>query len=54
MAGDDRPQRLRVTCTDCPYSEVADGDGGDAADLIVAHGRETGHKLTTERMELAP
>lgn len=45
--------QLRVSCTDCHYSEVVDRAGGKAADLIVEHGRETGHKLTTEGVEPA-
>lgn len=47
-------RHLEVTCLDCHYTEVVERDGGRAAELIVEHGRETGHKLTTEAVESAP
>lgn len=43
-------ERVRVVCTDpnCLFSEVVGNDDGEASDVIVRHGRETGHTLRTE------
>ena len=48
MAEEQLHQRIRVVCTECPYSKVVEKDGGRSAKVIIEHGRETGHKLTTE------
>lgn len=38
---------LRVECTDCHFTTVVDPDDEELpSDVIVEHGRETGHKLT--------
>lgn len=39
---------IRVVCTECHFSVVVERGGTDPAEAIVDHGRETGHKLTTE------
>lgn len=44
-------QEIQVVCTDCPFTKVVDGDGGRSAKVIIEHGRETGHKLTTEAVD---
>ena len=44
---------IQVVCTDCAYSEVVQKDGGTPAEKIVEHGRQTGHKLTTEAVDSA-
>lgn len=45
-------ERIRVECRDCGYREVVPTDGERSpADVIVEHGRETGHTLDTEVLE---
>lgn len=40
---------VRVTCTECSYSQVVSEDGDRVpADYVVEHGHETGHILTIE------
>lgn len=46
-------EEIRVVCTACAYSEVVAKDGGKPAEKIVQHGRQTGHKLTTEEADSA-
>lgn len=48
MSGDAVVEEIRVVCTEFAYSEVVEKDGGKPAEKIVEHGRQTGHKLTTE------
>lgn len=39
---------VKIECTECPYSQlVHPEDDALPAEVIVEHGRETGHKLTT-------
>lgn len=39
---------LEVRCTDCRFTQtVGPDDDRSPADVIVDHGQETGHKLTT-------
>lgn len=43
---------MHVTCTDCQYSRVISPDDPILlADLIIEHGRETGHTLAAERVD---
>lgn len=45
-------KRIRVECRDCGYYEVVTDDGDRSpADVIVEHGRNTGHILDTEVLE---
>lgn len=48
MSEEQRHQRVQVVCLECHFSEVVEKRGGQPASLIIEHGRETGHKLTTE------
>lgn len=48
MSQETERKRIKVVCTECPYSEVVEKDGAKPATVIVEHGRETGHKLRTE------
>lgn len=37
----------RVECQECQFSEtVRAGDGRVPADIVIEHGRESGHKLS--------
>lgn len=44
-------QQIQVVCTECPFSQVVDRGGGESAKVIIEHGRERGHKLTTEDVD---
>lgn len=44
----EQPEQARVSCTDCHFSKVVDNVGDKPAMVTIEHGRETGHKLTTE------
>lgn len=44
-------QQIQVVCTECPFSRVVDRDGDESARVIIEHGRENGHKLTTEDVD---
>ena len=48
----DRP-KVRVVCKDCYFEKVVRNVNGKPAEVIVDHGREAGHKLTTEKLERA-
>lgn len=41
---------VRVVCTECPFEVVVEKGGERPAEVIVDHGRETGHTLTTEEL----
>lgn len=41
-------ERVKVECTQCPFSKTVVNRGEKAAEVITEHGRETGHTLTTE------
>lgn len=49
MAGGDG-SKVRVTCVECHFSTVVALSEQLPADVIKEHGRETGHKLTTEEV----
>lgn len=42
---------IRVVCLECQFSAVVEKGDMKPAEVIVEHGRETGHKLTTEDVE---
>lgn len=43
---------MRVECTECDFSRVVrDGDGDHPSDIVIDHGRETGHKLSVSSIE---
>lgn len=42
---------VRVVCTDCHFEKVVRKEGTRPADVVVAHGSEAGHILTTEEVE---
>lgn len=46
----DRPA-IRVTCVDCPFTKVIEKGDEKPAEVIVEHGQQTGHKLTTEETD---
>lgn len=50
MSVDGVVEEVLVVCTECAYSEVVEKDGRKPAEKIVEHGRQTGHKLTTEEV----
>lgn len=35
-----------VSCDDCPFEVAVESADGKAADVVIQHGRETGHTLT--------
>lgn len=43
--------RVRVDCTECPFSKVVEKREEKPADVIVEHGKETGHTLTVGDVE---
>lgn len=43
-------QQIRVVCTECFFSQVVDKGSDKPAMVIIGHGQETGHTLTTEEM----
>ena len=51
MSTGESRQVVRVVCRDCPFSTVVDEGGEEPAAVIVEHGRETGHKLSTEPVD---
>lgn len=46
-----RRKRIRVACTECSFSKAVEKGGEESAMVIIRHGRETGHKLTTEEVD---
>ena len=43
---------VRVSCTDCSFEKVVYADDDERpADVLIEHGRRTGHKLTIDRMD---
>lgn len=48
MAEQQQSPTVRIVCTDCFFSKLVTRDGERAAEVILEHGRETGHKLTPE------
>lgn len=46
----ENPDRMIVTCIDCPFERVVSTDGDETPiDVLREHGRETGHTLTLDR-----
>lgn len=41
-------RNVRIVCTECAFSKLVTKEGETAAEVIIEHGRETGHKLTAE------
>ena len=45
-------ERMKVECTECGFQRFMDPDDGEKpADALVEHGRQTGHKLTVQRVD---
>ena len=51
MSPTEQRQRIRVVCTECAFSTVIDTGEESPAETVVEHGRNTGHKLSTEEIE---
>lgn len=51
MSTNETQRTVRVVCTECGFSEVVEKGGEKPAEVIVEHGRKTGHKLRTEEVE---
>ena len=50
MGGDD--PRVRLSCRDCSFEKVVGPDEDvRPADVLIDHGRRTGHTLTVSRIE---
>jgi len=48
MSGDE----MKVECTECTFSEiVCEDDDVLPADVIIEHGRDTGHKLSISDLD---
>lgn len=39
---------VRIVCTECRFSKEVEKDGNRPAEVMIDHGRETGHKLRVE------
>lgn len=44
-------QQIQVVCIECAFSKIVEKGSGKSAKVIIDHGRETGHKLTTEAVD---
>lgn len=42
------PQKVHIVCTVCNFSKLVTEEGNKSSEVIIEHGRETGHKLTAE------
>lgn len=42
--------KIRVVCTECYFEKVVEKAGRKPAKVIIEHGREAGHKLTTKEI----
>ncbi len=42
------PENVRIVCTECTFSKLVTKEGQKSAEVIVEHGRETGHRLTAK------
>jgi len=49
MASTHQSGALRVDCTQCHFERVVDGEEVRPAEVVIDHGRETGHKLSVDR-----
>ena len=54
MTADEERGAIQVVCRECTFSKVVETGDERPAEVIVEHGRETGHKLTTEEIESPP
>ena len=50
MSEEQRRPHVEVVCLECHFSEIVEKRCGRPANLIIEHGRDTGHKLTTEEV----
>lgn len=44
-------EKVKVECTECPFSTIVADGGEKAGEVIIEHGRETNHTLTSEKVE---
>lgn len=44
-------QKIRIVCTECAFSKLVTKEGQKSSDVIIEHGRETGHKLIAEELD---
>ena len=51
MTADPEEPKIRVVCTDCHFERVVRKEGSRPAEVIVEHGSEAGHILTTEEVQ---
>lgn len=54
MTTDGERPKIRVVCTDCHFERVVRKEGSRPAEVIVEHGSEAGHILTTEKVRPSP
>lgn len=51
MTGDGG-RRVRVECQECPYTRIVEEDSELLpGEIVIRHGKETGHKLRVEYLE---
>lgn len=43
--------KVKVLCKECSFSKTVANEGERPGEVIIEHGRETGHKLTSEKVE---
>jgi len=41
-------EKVHIVCIECTFSKVVTREGQKSAEVIMEHGRETGHKLTAK------
>lgn len=51
MTTTEEREAIQVVCTECAFSKVVEKGDEKPAEVIVEHGRKTGHKLSTETIE---
>ncbi|WP_247002151.1 hypothetical protein [Halosolutus gelatinilyticus] len=44
-------RKIRIVCTECAFSKLITKEGKKSSEVIIEHGQETGHKLTTEELD---
>lgn len=42
--------RLQIVCEECTFREVAESADGRPGNIVLTHGRDTGHKLSVSRL----
>lgn len=47
----EKDEKVKVECTECPFSKIVADGGEKPGDVIIEHGRETNHTLTSEKVE---